>query len=223
MRYYDQGVQIGGQTYYYVADRLGSVRQLVDATGTVRAQYDYDPYGAPTKISGDVDSDVGFTGAVWNQSSGLAFAMHRAYDARSARWLNRDPMGEAGGFNLYVYAGENPVNLIDPSGLCFIDIGVSGGYGLGGTVGVQIGTDGSGGIGIHPYAGVGITTPTIGVSFQGSNGDISAGNSIGAQASAGPVTGSISTSGSGDPTVEGGYGVSLGPPGSVAIYGIHTW
>jgi RHS repeat-associated protein len=222
-RYFDQGVQIGGQAYYYVADRLGSVRQLVDGTGAVRAQYDYDPYGAPTKISGDLDSDVGFTGIVWNQPSGLAFAMHRAYDAQSTRWLNRDPMGEQGGINLYGYARENPVNVIDPSGFCFIDIGVSGGIGLGGTVGVQIGTDGSGGIGIHPYAGVGITTPTLGVSVQGSQGNTGAGNSIGVQGSAGPVTGSVSTSGSGAPTVEGGYGVSIGPPGSVGAYAVHTW
>jgi RHS repeat-associated protein len=222
-RYFDQGVQIGGQTYYYVKDRLGSVRQLVDTSGAVRAQYDYDPYGVPTKISGDLDSDVGFTGALWNPSSGLAFAMHRAYDARSTRWLNRDPMGEAGGINLYAYARGNPINVIDPSGLCFIDIGVSGGFGFGGAVGVQIGTDDSGGVGIHPYAGVGITTPTLGVSYQASGGNISSGWSAQAQASAGPVTGSVSTSGSGDPTVEGGYGVSIGPPGSVGIYGIHTW
>ena len=132
-------------------------------------------------------------------------------------------MGEQGGINLYGYARGNPIDLIDPSGLCFIDIGVSGGFGFGGAVGVQIGTADSGGVGIHPYAGVGITTPTLGVSYQASGGNISSGWSAQAQASAGPVTGSVSTSGSGDPTVEGGYGVSIGPPGSVGIYGIHTW
>jgi RHS repeat-associated protein len=125
-RYFDQGVQIGAQAYYYVTDRLGSVRQLVDSSGAVRAQYDYDPYGALTKIGGDLDSDVGFTGSVWNGSSGLSFATYRAYDASNARWLNRDPSGEASGVNLYSYVSENPATLRDPAGLWGVGVGVGG-------------------------------------------------------------------------------------------------
>ena len=43
--------------------------------------------------------------------------MYRAYDAKHGKWLNRDPIGEAGGLNLYGYAGGNSVNFTDPSGL----------------------------------------------------------------------------------------------------------
>jgi uncharacterized protein RhaS with RHS repeats len=43
--------------------------------------------------------------------------MHRAYDPTRARWLNRDPIAEAGGINLYQAVGSNPVNFRDPSGL----------------------------------------------------------------------------------------------------------
>jgi uncharacterized protein RhaS with RHS repeats len=45
--------------------------------------------------------------------------MHRAYDPTHARWLNRDPIGEAGGVNLYGYVGGDPTTLTDPSGLLF--------------------------------------------------------------------------------------------------------
>ena len=41
----------------------------------------------------------------------------RYYDPRLGRWLSRDPMGEAGGFNLYAYCGNDPVNRHDPLGL----------------------------------------------------------------------------------------------------------
>ena len=46
----------------------------------------------------------------------------RTYDPAHARWLNRDPIGEAGGVNLYGYVGGNPASLIDPLGLmCWSD------------------------------------------------------------------------------------------------------
>ncbi|MDB6139881.1 MAG: hypothetical protein JWO94_2953 [Verrucomicrobiaceae bacterium] len=64
-RFFGQGVQIVSGTpagsYYYTGDHLGSIREMTDSTGTVRALYDYDPSG-PTKLAGDLDSDFGFTG-----------------------------------------------------------------------------------------------------------------------------------------------------------------
>lgn len=39
------------------------------------------------------------------------------YDSRMGRWLSRDPLGEEGGFNLYAYCGNDPVNRHDPLGL----------------------------------------------------------------------------------------------------------
>jgi hypothetical protein len=42
---------------------------------------------------------------------------YRAYDASTGRWLSRDPIQEKGGINLYGYAGDNPVDFEDPSGL----------------------------------------------------------------------------------------------------------
>jgi hypothetical protein len=39
------------------------------------------------------------------------------YNPQLGRWLSRDPLGEAGGFNLYAYCGNDPVNKHDPLGL----------------------------------------------------------------------------------------------------------
>ncbi len=43
---------------------------------------------------------------------------HRYYDPSIGRYLRPDPIGLAGGINLFVYAQNNPINWIDPGGLC---------------------------------------------------------------------------------------------------------
>jgi RHS repeat-associated protein len=63
-----------------------------------------------------MNSDMGFTGHYQHVPSGLVLSPYRAYDPKTARWLSRDPIGEAGGINLYGYVLNNPVNLWDPLG-----------------------------------------------------------------------------------------------------------
>jgi RHS repeat-associated protein len=88
----------------------------VTSTGTVASQYTYDPYGNQTTVSGTA-SDIGYAGYFAHAVSGLDFTLYRAYDPTHARWLNRDPIGERGGINLYAYADGNPVDNTDPLGL----------------------------------------------------------------------------------------------------------
>jgi len=40
-------------------------------------------------------------------------------DASTGRWLSKDPILLEGGFNLYVFCGNDPVNYVDPMGLWF--------------------------------------------------------------------------------------------------------
>lgn len=107
-------------TYFYTFDHLGSIREVTDSSGNVRARYAYGPYGRRTKLTGDVEADFGFAGMFWSSEAGLSLTHYRAYDPELGRWLSRDPLANAEmmeGPNLYAYVGNNPVNLIDPDGL----------------------------------------------------------------------------------------------------------
>ncbi len=129
-RFFSQGEQVGGNSYYYTRDHLGSVREVLDGSGTLQARYDYDPYGRRSVVSGTFQATFGYTGHYWNAASGLHFAMYRTYDPSNGRWLSRDPIKENRGLNLYGYVGNNPINAIDPKGL------TAGGAGIGGVIGI---------------------------------------------------------------------------------------
>ena len=123
-RYFPQGMKVETGTnagnYFYTRDHLGSVRELTDASGNVRARYAYDPYGGQTKLAGDMDVDFGFAGMFWSTEANLSLTYFRAYDSELGRWLSRDPLPGAEmsqGPNLYAYVGNDPVNLVDPFGL----------------------------------------------------------------------------------------------------------
>jgi len=102
--------------YFYTKDHLGSVREMTDDTGTVRARYDYSPFGKREKLSGDLDTVVGYTGHHHHSESGLILTWYRQYDPEYGRWLSRDPIAENGGINLYGYTYNNPINWTDPTG-----------------------------------------------------------------------------------------------------------
>jgi RHS repeat-associated protein len=115
-RYYPQGETRGATRLYYARDHLGSLREITDTTGAVRAQYSYDPWGRRNKLDGDLDADFGYTGHYYHAASGLHLAPFRGYSADTGRWLSRDPMNEEGGNNLYGYALNDPANLVDLNG-----------------------------------------------------------------------------------------------------------
>ena len=56
-------------------------------------------------------------GGYQDPETGLVLMGHRYYDPATWRFLTRDPIGTAGGLNLYAYVGNDPVNFTDPLGL----------------------------------------------------------------------------------------------------------
>ncbi len=120
-RFFSQGEQINGNKYYFSWDHLRSVRDVTDSIGVRVASYDYDPYGKRKQVFGNIVADFGFTGHYYHAASGLYLATYRAYNPDLGRWINRDPVGESSGVNVYDYAKNNPLNNTDPLGLSWYD------------------------------------------------------------------------------------------------------
>ena len=111
-------VRTNGATYYFARDGLGNVIGLTDAQGTVaRSRYDYLPYGEILLDSGSVSQPLRFKGTSWEAGVGLYFMRARFYDPQLGRFISEDPLGLAAGLNPYTFAGLDPVNRGDPSGL----------------------------------------------------------------------------------------------------------
>ncbi len=97
----------------YLHDGLGSVVALTNGSGSVANSYAYDPYGNTTSSTGTVANPFRFIGAVWDSSTGLYKMGERYYDPSVGRFTQEDPLGDE-----YQYVGDNPINAVDPSGLC---------------------------------------------------------------------------------------------------------
>ncbi len=105
--------------YRLITDELGSVRLVVNATtGDVVQRIDYDESGSVTLNTNPGFQPFGFAGGLYDDDSKLVHFNAREYDPRLGRWMTVDPVGFAGGTNLYEYANGDPVNRADPSGLC---------------------------------------------------------------------------------------------------------
>ena len=99
-----------------VADALGNTVALTDATGNVKSQYSYEPFGK-TLASGEANTNsFQYTGRE-NDGTGLYYYRARYYSPELARFISEDPIGLAGGINVYSYVGGNPISFTDPFGL----------------------------------------------------------------------------------------------------------
>jgi RHS repeat-associated protein len=107
-----------GVYYYYRNDHLGTPMQMTDSDGLVVWEAKYDAFGKAAVDAGStVTNNLRFPGQYYDSETGLHYNWHRYYNPETGRYLTPDPIGLAGGINLYQYANANPVNFYDPYGL----------------------------------------------------------------------------------------------------------
>src|SRR5262249_51723415 len=103
-----------GDPSFYVADHLGSIVQVTNASGAVELTRKYDPFGQ--RVEGESASGYAFTGREWDAEIGLYYYRARYYDATIGRFISSDPLGFGGDPNFYAYALNSPTKWRDPSG-----------------------------------------------------------------------------------------------------------
>lgn len=126
--------EISGQSYNYLQDGLGSVRQIIDQAGDNKNQYDYDAFGRILTESENIENAYKFASRRWDEQSQMYYYRNRYYDPKIGRFTQKDPLA-SGVYtsplmreemsplfsqilepNAYGYPSSNPVNIADPQG-----------------------------------------------------------------------------------------------------------
>ena len=131
----------GGAVYLPARDANGNITALIDAGATapganpVAASYEYSPFGELLRVEGPyaASNPFRFSSKFTDDETGLVCYGLRYYNPALGRFLNRDPIWEAGGPNLYAFCGNNGVNRWDFLGLADPSVGMPEGGGSSGT------------------------------------------------------------------------------------------
>ena len=123
------------KSYYPSFDLSGNLTSLLDgSTGQYVAWYEYDAFGKRESVGGTMAeaNPIGFSTQYTDRETGLVYYGFRFYDPSKGRLgscghvassrssvLNRDPIGEAGGRNLYRFVGNDPIGRVDKWGLAW--------------------------------------------------------------------------------------------------------
>lgn len=103
----------------FLTDALNSVMAQMNAatSGGLANSYAYSPYGQSSTVGPDSTANpIQYTSRE-NDQTGLLFYRARYYDPVMKRFISSDPIGLAGGMNMYGYVGGDPISLTDPLGL----------------------------------------------------------------------------------------------------------
>jgi len=107
---------------FYLHDRLGSVRQIIDCGGAVWNSYTYDPWGLPVgnETQEAISNLYRYAGYVWDSEISQYHCFRRQYDPVLGRFTTNDPL--AGHFedpmslHRYLYCSNDSINRRDPRG-----------------------------------------------------------------------------------------------------------
>lgn len=116
---------------YTITDHLGSATLRLDAAARIVSYEEFMPFGACAFSSGDNAREVslkthGFIAKERDATTGLHYIGQRYYASWLCRWISPDPAGDRDGPNLFVYARNNPIVNLDPTGLQTTTVGARG-------------------------------------------------------------------------------------------------
>jgi RHS repeat-associated protein len=119
-----------GATYYYGYDGQGSVRGIMNTSGSIVKTYSYDAWGtmlAPT--TSPIDDRYLYTGQQWDKDLGMYYLRARYYSPQYGRFWTMDSyegsQSDPASLHKYLYCASDPLNNIDPSGRDLISTMVS--------------------------------------------------------------------------------------------------
>jgi RHS repeat-associated protein len=156
---------------WLIPDERGSIIALTNASGAVTQVNRYDDYGIPASTNA---GRFQYTGQAWVPELQMYYYKARIYAPTLGRFMQTDPTGYDDGPNWYDYVGGDPVNGVDPSGLCTGSLisnvdGSCKGSSLTGAGGVNAGLNGAGSSsGEVPGAGRAARASTVAVGVSGS-------------------------------------------------------
>ncbi len=109
--------KVGTNYYWYQNDHLSTPQKMTDPSGVIVWSATYDAFGEAQIQVAAIENNLRFPGQYYDQETGLHYNYFRNYDPPTGRYVTPDPIGFESGINLFAYVANNPVNVIDPTGL----------------------------------------------------------------------------------------------------------
>ena len=104
-RDFKAGSKIRSEERYPTTQRQQSIVMYISESGAVSAEYEYDPFGKVIAHTGR-DFDFLFSTKFYDPDIDMYYYGYRYYSPELRRWASPDPIGEAGGLNLYAMCGN---------------------------------------------------------------------------------------------------------------------
>ena len=115
------------RVHWIHSDHLGTPQKLTDDTGTVVWDAVTTPFGELASLTGNLTQNFRLPGQYADIETGLYQNWWRDYDPALGRYVQADPIGLAGGANLYGYANANPLSFVDREGLTSMEYDLENG------------------------------------------------------------------------------------------------
>jgi len=130
------GFYYNNTPYYYLKNLQGDIVGILDANGTQVVSYTYDAWGAPLSVTGTAADTIGqlnpfrYRSYYYDNETGLYYLNSRYYDPETCRFISVDGIYDTNtgllSHNMFAYCNNNPVNMVDNTGMISVLLIVAG-------------------------------------------------------------------------------------------------